>query len=144
VDPTFATQIHDYDPGITSSGLFWTIAVSNDSVDADFDDAEAEFELTDLAIADYGSIANGLFHIAPPAPGKVSFNIRWSGATTRGSYTNAGQRFTMDFVQTGAHISWRGQTGTDSFHTTMGTQKVVFAQVSQQRSGVFFDQGDDD
>lgn len=142
MDPTFATQIHDYDPGITSSGLFWTIAIPDESANAEFEEATARFELSNLAIPDYGSIANGLFHIAPPAQGEVSFDIRWSGAKSRGSFTDAGKLFTMNFVQTDAHISWRGQTGADTFHTTPGAQKVVFAQIARQRSGVFF--GDDD
>jgi hypothetical protein len=139
VDPSFATQIHDYDPGITSSGLFWTIAFPDDSVDADMEDAEASFKAANLTIADYGTIINGLFHIAPPATGMVSFDIRWSGATNRGDFTNASQRFTMDFVQTGAHISWHCKTGSDTFHTTDGAQRVKFAQIAKQRSGVFFD-----
>lgn len=142
MDPTFATQIHDYDPGITSSGLFWTIAFPEDSMDGNVEDAEASFKSSDLAIADYGTIINGLFHIAPPAAGMVSFDIRWSGATNRGTYTNTGQRFTMDFVQTGAHISWHGSTGSDTFHTTDGAQRVNFAQIARSRSGVFFDEGD--
>jgi len=142
VDPTFATQIHDYDPGITSSGLFWTIAFPDDSMDGSVEDAEARFKSSDLAIADYGTIINGLFHIAPPASGVVSFDIRWSGATNRGTFTDSGKRFTMDFVQTGAHISWQGRTGNDTFHTTGGTQRVNFAQIARSRSGVFFDQGD--
>ena len=142
MDPTFATQIHDYDPGITSSGLFWTIAFPEDSVQSEFEDAHAEFKFSDLTIADYGTILNGLFHIAPPATAKVSFDIRWSGASNRGTYTNAGQRFTMDFVQTGAHISWQGKTGNDTFHTTDGAQRVNFAQIARQRSGVFFDHED--
>src|SRR5438128_7881250 len=103
VDPTFATQIHDYDPGITSSGLFWTIAVPDDSVDSEIEDGKARFKLSDLAIPDYGTIVNGLFHIAPPASGMVSFDIRWSGAPSHGSFSNAGQRFTMDFVQAAAN-----------------------------------------
>jgi len=142
VDPTFATQIHDYDPGITSSGLFWTIAVPDDSVDSEIEDGKARFKLSDLAIPDYGTIVNGLFHIAPPVSGMVSFDIRWSGATSHGSFSNAGQRFTMDFVQTGANISWHGRTGDDTFHTTAGSQRVVFAQLARQRSGVFFDEDD--
>lgn len=142
VDPTFAKQIHDYNPGITSGGLFWTIAVPDDSVQAEFTEAEAEFKLSELAITDYGSIPNGLFHFAPPTAGEVSFDIRWTGATNHGTFTNAGQRFTMNFVQTGASISWRGRTGSDTFHTTDGTQVAVFAQIARQRSGAFFDDED--
>lgn len=142
MDPTFATQIHDYDPGITSSGLFWTVAFPDDSVDSNVEDAEASFKSSNLAIPDYGTIINGLFHIAPPAAGTVSFDIRWSGATNHGTYANAGQRFKMDFVQTGAHISWHGKTGSDTFHTTDDAQRVNFAQIARSRSGVFFDEGD--
>jgi hypothetical protein len=142
VDPTHATQIHDYNPGITNSGLFWTIAVPDESVHAELEDAEAEFRLTNLAITDYGNIPNGLFHIAPPKPGEVSFDIRWSGAKNRGTFTDAGQRFTMNFVQTSASISWHGRTGSDTFHTTDGAQTAVFAQIARQRSGAFFDDED--
>lgn len=142
MDPTFGRQIHDYDPGITSSGLFWTIAFPDDSVDSNVEDAQASFKSSNLTIADYGNILNGLFHSAPPATGMVSFDIRWSGATNSGTYTNSGQRFTMDFVQTGAHISWHGKTGNDTFHTTGGTQRLNFAQIARSRSGVFFDQED--
>jgi hypothetical protein len=49
----------------------------------------------------------------------------------------------MDFVQTGAHLTWSGRTGADSFHTTNGAQKVNFAQIAEERNGVFFDQDDD-
>lgn len=142
VDPTHATQIHDYNPGITSGGLFWTIAVPDDSVHAEFEVAEADFKLTNLAITDYGNIPNGLFHFTPPTAGEVSFEIRWSGAASRGTFTNAGQRFTMNFVQTGAQIAWHGRTGHDTFHTTSGPQVAVFAQIARQRSGAFFDDED--
>jgi len=144
VDPTFATQIHDYDPGITTSSLFWTIAVPDHAVSADVDEAEARLQLSDLAIADYGNILNGLFHTSPPSPGNVTFDIRWFGAQKRGSFSDATKPFQMRFVQTNAHIKWSGSTGADHFHTTGGPQTVNFAQIAQERNGVFFGKGDDD
>jgi hypothetical protein len=50
----------------------------------------------------------------------------------------------MNFVQTGAHISWRGRTGGDTFHTTAGAQTVNFAQVAKERNGVFFGKHNED
>jgi hypothetical protein len=100
--------------------------------------------LRDLSISDYGSIPNGLFHFAPPAPGEVSLDLRWFGAKKRGSFSDSSKPFRMDFVQTGAHISWSGRTGADSFHTTAGAQTVNFAQIANERNGVFFDDNDDD
>ncbi len=102
--------------------------------------------MTNLSIADYGAIPNGLFHFAPPAPGKVSFDLRWSGAKKRGFVSDPSLPFRMDFVQTGAHLSWSGTTGADSFHTTAGKQTVNFAQIARERNGLFFNDGggDDD
>ncbi|HEY8760157.1 MAG TPA: hypothetical protein VIP52_04520 [Candidatus Dormibacteraeota bacterium] len=50
----------------------------------------------------------------------------------------------MDFVQTGAHLSWSGTTGSDTFHTTDGAQTVNFAQIANARNGVFFNDGGSD
>lgn len=50
----------------------------------------------------------------------------------------------MDYVQTNGHLSWSGRTGGDSFHTTSGAQKVNFAQIADERNGVFFDNDEDD
>jgi hypothetical protein len=95
--------------------------------------------LSNLSISDYRSIPNGLFHFAPPAPGKVTLDLRWFGAKKRGFFFDATLPFLMEFVQTGAHLSWSGTTGADSFHTTAGKQTVNFAQIANERNGVFFD-----
>ena len=100
-----------------------------------------------LSIPDYGNILNGLFHFAPPAPGKVSFDLRWFGAKKRGSFSDPSLPFQIDYVQTGAHLSWSGTTGDDSFQTTAGDQTVNFAQIANEKNGSFFgegDEGDDD
>ncbi len=147
MDPTFKTQIHDYDPGIVASGpsegLFWTIAVSDDAVKADVEEAEARLHLSNLSIPDYGDILNGLFHTRQPLAGKVSFDLRWFGAVTRGTFSDASKPFEMEFVQTNARISWSGRTGSDHFHSTGGHQTVNFAQIANERNGSFFGQDDD-
>ena len=76
--------------------------------------------------------------------GGVSFDLRWFGAMKRGSFSDPTKPFTMDYVQTGAHISWNGRTGGDTFHTTEGTQTVNFAQIANERNGVFFGKGEGD
>jgi hypothetical protein len=37
-DPQFEDQIHDLNPGIADSGLFWTIPLREDAVDVELDD----------------------------------------------------------------------------------------------------------
>lgn len=80
-----------------------------------------------------------------PDPAVFSLELKWQGVTSRGSFTDVGKLFTMDFARTGAHISWQGKnkkTGAE-FHTTAGAQTVNFAQISDQRSGVFFNDDED-
>jgi hypothetical protein len=141
---TFKTQIHDYDPGITASGLFWTIAIPDHSVEAELEDAEARLHLSNLSINDYGSIPNGLFHFNLPLAGKVSLDLRWFHELKRGTTTKPDMRFEQNYVQTKAHISWSGRTGSDHFHTTEGQQTVHFAQIARERNGSFFGSDEDD
>jgi len=124
--------------------LFWTIAVPDHAVEADVEDAEARLKLSNLSISDYGAIPNGLFHFALPSAGTVSMDLRWFGAKKRGSFSNPSNPFRMDFVQTDAHLTWSGRTGADTFHTTEGAQTVNFAQIANERNGVFFGEHGED
>ena len=45
--------------------------------------------MENLAITDYGAIPNGLFHFKPPTSGRVSFDIEWSGVSSRQKVRNA-------------------------------------------------------
>jgi hypothetical protein len=112
-------------------------------VEADVKEAEARLKLSNLSITDYGNIPNGLFHTTPPSIGRVSFDLRWFGAIKRGSFSDPTKPFKMDYVQTGAHISWNGRTGDDTFRTTDGPQTVNFAQIANERNGVFFGRGEE-
>jgi hypothetical protein len=75
---------------------------------------------------------------------KVAEQAFFQRAFQRGSFSDPSLPFRMDFVQTGAHLSWSGRTGDDSFHTTAGKQTVNFAQIANERNGVFFDDNDED
>lgn len=114
------------------------------AVEADVEEAEARLKLSNLSITDYGSIPNGLFHLAPPTAGSVSFDLRWFGELSRGTFSDPTKPFEMEFVQTSGHISWSGRTGDDTFHSTSGTQTVKFAQIANERNGAFFGKGDDE
>jgi hypothetical protein len=116
--------------------------VPDEAVDADLDDGKARLTLSDRSVFDYGSIPNGLFHFAPPKMAEVSLDLRWFNPIKRGTFSDATKPFAMNFVQTNAHISWRGHTGSDTFHTIAGAQTVHFAQIARERNGVFF--GDND
>jgi hypothetical protein len=143
------TQTHDYDPGIVASGpskgLFWTIAIPDDAVEADLEEAEARLHLSNLSITDYFDIPNALFHNGrTPVQGTASFDLRWFDALKRGSTSKPTLPFEQEYVQTSGHISWSGTTAGDTFHTTDGVQTVEFAQIANERNGFFFGRDEDD
>ena len=98
--------------------------------------------MVNLAITDYGSIPNGLFHFAPPAHGMVSFDVEWSGVTSRQKIRNSDpmQRFGGEFANTGTHVSWKGWSpaGTLVFESSDDGQTSLFGQVGHEFNGAFF------
>ena len=77
-----STQVHDFEPGITASGLFWTIAISDDALRAKPGLGRARFRTRHLAVADYHDFFNavGLNPTPiPSVPSHVSFDVRWDG-----------------------------------------------------------------
>ena len=99
-----------------------------------------------LAITDYGSIPNGLFHLTPPSHGRVSFDMEWSGVTSRQVVSNPdpSQRFNGEFANTGTRVRWKGwdSTGKLIFESSDVGQTTLFGQVGRESNGVFF--GEDD
>ena len=51
-DPS-TEQLHDFEPGIAASGLFWTIPIDHRAVDASPGSGRARFRLDGLALNDY-------------------------------------------------------------------------------------------
>jgi len=64
--------------------------------------------------------------------------VTWSGITERGTFSDAANRFALNFVRTGASIRWSGESGLGSFASTAVTG-VNFAQLAHERNGRFFD-----
>jgi len=53
-------QIHDFNPGITESGLFWTIPISADTIEVNFAAGKASFQVSDVDVEDYHDVFNAL------------------------------------------------------------------------------------
>jgi len=134
--------LHDFDPGFGAGGLFWTVPIPDSAAQVEAGAGAASFRMDNLAITDYGAIPNGLFHFAPPTNGHVSFDIEWSGVTSREKVRNAdpSQRFGGEFATTGTHASWKGwdSTGALIFESSDDGQTTLFGQVGHEFNGAFF------
>ncbi len=91
-------QIHDFNPGITESGLFWTIPISADTIKVNFAAGKASFQVSDVDVEDYHDVVNALMD-GPEVDAEVSWNIRWSHPLGRTKIRDVENNFAGDFVQ---------------------------------------------
>jgi hypothetical protein len=131
-------QIHDFNPGIAPSGLFWTVKFPRADVRAFGQSGTASMRASDLALDDFFNIGNALFGGGPEeVPAAASFDVEWSGPTGSGSVSNATNGFALQFVTTGATMDWTVESG-GATYTSTGVTANPFAIVGQEQNGVFF------
>lgn len=130
-------QIHDFNPGIAPSGLFWTQAVPMSSVAVDLDAGTASLVASGLGQEDFFNIGNALFGGGPtPVPASVSFDVEWSGQGSAGMVDDPANDFSLSFVQGTATMTWSVTSGS-AVYTSTGPTTSVFAQIAKERNGFF-------
>jgi len=133
-------QVHDFNPGIEKSGLFWTIPVSPDALEAVPHAGRARMRVENLEVPDYHDFLNAVSKHAKSQPGHATFDVRWAGGGDRtpvrdetfgfrGNYT-AGD-VTIDFAVVDDKVGVVYTSDADG-------QKTVAGGVGRERNGVFF------
>jgi hypothetical protein len=138
-DPT-TEQVHDFEPGIAPSGLFWTIPVASGAVDASPGSGRARFGLTELALDDYHDFFTAISPDPPEVPSHVSFEVTWHGGGDRTKLPDPDFGFTGNYVGGDASISftaWNDGAGV-IYTSDPGGQATIGAGVGHERNGVFF------
>lgn len=108
--------------------------------------------MSDVAMRDYGTLANALFGRGvgvpgPSVPSTVSWDLRWHQVTGRGTTVNASIPFRLSYKTTEAHLDWTMTSGDRTFRSDRDGQTTVVAFIGDERNGTFFDNetvGDDD
>ena len=137
-----APQTHDFNPGVASNGLFWTISIPSEAGVADPVAGTATYTQTDLAIGDYRQLGIGASN-GPHVPAKVTFTITWSpGPNPKHLHVHdTTNGFGGDFIQGVSTASWSASGDTFTFRSTPGeTSKTVIAYVGTEKNGRFFTQ----
>ena len=131
-------QIHDFNPGIAPSGLFWTIRIPDESVEIDLEDATASMTVNNLEIEDYHDLVNALMD-GPSVPANVSFHVRWSGVSKRVKTRDETNHFVGSYIEDTATIGWSARRkGFKFVSDPADTSTTVFAEIGRERNGVFF------
>jgi hypothetical protein len=96
-DPT--QQVHDFEPGIAPSGLFWTIPIAPSAIDVDPGSGQARLHAANVPVTDYHDFFNAVGGGGPtPLPSHVSFDVRWSGKGGRQEIRDETFGFTGHYV----------------------------------------------
>jgi len=94
-DPT--QQVHDWEPGVEPSGLFWTIRLDDDAVEAHPGSGEARLHAT-AGVRDFHDFFNAVTPGGASVPATVEFDVRWEGRGERSRIRDATFGFVGEFV----------------------------------------------
>jgi hypothetical protein len=136
------------------------LALSHASVEVDFDGARARLRARNLDVFDDHDLANSLTQglglpanpaATPPTPAipgtfpvraKVSFDVEWNGVVDMAHIENSTSpnRFSGDFLSTGATISWSAEQSGFQFESDMppDPKANLISVLGRERNGVFF------
>jgi hypothetical protein len=140
--PGPGAQLHDMNPSLSPPfGLFWTLAIPPDGISINLRDGRASMVARDVPIYDYGTFDNALSG-GIGVPGTVSVKVVWSGVDERVQIHNTDPvygGFSGDFVRNSAQLEWTATVGDLVFASDpLATSSSSFAEIGQERNGVFF------
>ena len=132
--------MHDFEPGIKPSGLFWTIPIDRSAIALDPVTGRARFHMQNLAVPDYHDFFSAISPSPESVPGLVSFDVRWAGGGDRTNVRDVAFDFAGEYV-TGATtidfvVSSNGGPAISS--DANGQTNVGSPGVGHERNGVFF------
>ena len=141
-DPS-SQQVHDFEPGIAPSGLFWTIPIEPGAIKVDPLTGEASLRAQAVKVQDFHDALNALGIVPGPAPvaSRVSFDVRWSGHGAPVDLRDPTFGFTGHYVPGPATISFTASDDTSGVVYTsdaFGQSNVGLPAVGTEQNGVFF------
>jgi len=132
-------QVHDFNPGIRESGLFWTQPVAGDAVTFNLEQGSATLAADDLDEEDYHNLHNALLD-GPSDSASVTFEMRWQASGAPQNVTDPVHRFTGRFRLSEVQIEWTADApgfhfDSDPASSTHNVRSVI----GRERNGVFFE-----
>jgi hypothetical protein len=135
-------QLHDFNPGITQNGLFWTVVLPADNVDVDLDAGTATLEVHDLHVTDDYTFENSVLHNIgrPSTPAVVSFQVVWNATGGVNVVDNAAQQFRGQFRNASARMEYSGRAGEFEFQAAplADSTSTEDTELGQESNGSFY------
>jgi hypothetical protein len=133
-------QVHDFEPGIKPSGLFWTIPVPPSAGTVDPATGAARFRMQNVAVPDFQDFFNAVSPFPSTLPAHVTFDVRWSGGGESTEIRDPVFGFEGTYVGGDASIMFRASDDNRRgvIFTSNPGQTTVGSGVGRERNGVFF------
>ena len=115
------------------------------AVQVNFDQGVATYHMANVAMTDYGTLANALFgggDPGVPGPGtdtSVTWSVQWRDVLQTQDVRDASVGFSGTFKRTNAHIEWSMDNAAGfHFQSRGGSQTTGSALLGRERNGVYF------
>ena len=133
-------QVHDFNPGVKRSGLFWTIPMSTDHFHSNIPAGHSRFHARHQRMPDYHDFFNAVAPGGPSEPGHVSYDVRWTANGAHQRLRDATFGFRGRFTPCDTRISFRvsDDAGEVVYHSLDDGQITVGGVIGHERNGVFF------
>jgi hypothetical protein len=130
-------QLHDFNPGIRESGLFWTVAVPEDALEVDFEEGTATLSLHDFDTEDYHNLRNALVD-GPSDSASVSFDMKWTATGDAFNVSDPVHTFAGRYRLANVGIAWAATAPGFSFTSDPASNANVKSVFGRERNGIFF------
>lgn len=131
-------QIHDYNPGVAASGLFWTIRVPDSAVAVGRNVGAARYVQQDVTVFDYVNVFTA-FAGQPAGTAVVSFDTTWKATGKPFRYRDTQKRFSGIFQRAQASLEWKSVGSGFSFESAPArTSRTTYAAMGREGNGIFF------
>jgi len=140
-DPSlFEGQIHDFNPGVTPNGVFWTSLVPDSAIRISPGATNAKLQLFHSPQLDHFDFENAILGNGPtPQASRVSFKVRWDAIGPAMRFDNPEQQFRGVFREALAQMEWSGRSGDFEFRSApLGQSAGSSAQIGRESNGSFY------
>jgi hypothetical protein len=137
---SFSGQIHDFNPGIRRSGLFWTEAVPTRSIDANLLQQRSRFHMRHHPMRDYHDFGNSVSPHPTWVPGHVTFDAHWTANGLRQRVRDPDFGYVGKFMPADMQISFVVSDDNDGvvYHSVPDGQVAVGGVIGHERNGRYF------
>jgi hypothetical protein len=140
---------------IDSNDVFWTVPLSKDAVEVDFDAGRARLHVSRLSVFDDHDLANSLtlglglngdphypypaIPAVAPVRAIVSFDVEWTGVLASAQIHNTAQQFKGSFHEVSATIRWSAEQPGFRFQSeTPDPSRNLVTVLGREQNGAFF------